>query len=176
MNRAGDPRSAVPEPRPLRFRAMRADDIAAVHTNEILAYSHPWTQDVFNDCLTNGCSCLVAETDNKIVGHGIMSAPFGQARIFNLCIAPQWQGRGFGRLMVKHMLDVGRKYGAQVAFLEVRPSNITAIRLYKSIGFSEVGLRRNYYPAEDSREDAIVMVLTLTSGTTGFCTALRPRC
>ncbi|WP_374693718.1 ribosomal protein S18-alanine N-acetyltransferase [Microbulbifer sp. TB1203] len=166
----------MPEPRPLRFRAMRADDIAAVHTNEILAYSHPWTQDVFNDCLTNGCSCLVAETDNKIVGHGIMSAPFGQARIFNLCIAPQWQGRGFGRLMVKHMLDVGRKYGAQVAFLEVRPSNITAIRLYKSIGFSEVGLRRNYYPAEDSREDAIVMVLTLTSGTTGFCTALRPRC
>lgn len=157
--------SAVPESRPLRFRPMREEDLAAVNANEQLSYSHPWTPGIFRDCLGNGYSCWVVETDDVIVGHAVMSVAVGETHILNICIAPEWQGHGFGRRFLLHLLDIAREHGALMAFLEVRPSNDVAIRLYESIGFSEVGRRRDYYPARYGREDAIVMALGLDDGT-----------
>ena len=59
------------------------------------------------------------------------------------------------------LLKLARQQGAESALLEVRPSNRPAIDLYLSLGFSEAGLRRDYYPAERGREDALVLVCTL---------------
>jgi len=71
------------------------------------------------------------------------------------------QGSGLGRLLVVHFLEVAKARKANTVFLEVRPSNKVAYNLYLSAGFNEVGHRKNYYPAESGKEDALIMALVL---------------
>jgi ribosomal-protein-alanine N-acetyltransferase len=59
------------------------------------------------------------------------------------------------------MMQIARNHGAKNIFLEVRPSNMEAVSLYESIGFNEMAVRRNYYPAKNGREDAILMGMAL---------------
>lgn len=156
--------SAVPEAGLLRFRPMGEEDLDAVMDNESRAYSHPWTMAIFRDCIQAGYNCWVIEAGGDVVGHGVLSVGVGETHILNICVAPEWQGCGFGRSFLRHLLDLSREYGALMAFLEVRPSNAVAVQLYEALGFSEVGRRRDYYPANGGREDAIVMALGLDDG------------
>jgi ribosomal-protein-alanine N-acetyltransferase len=78
-----------------------------------------------------------------------------------LGIARDWQRQGLGRKFLEHLIGVAQGYRAETMFLEVRPSNTPALRLYAAMGFSEIAVRRNYYPAENGREDAILMGLPL---------------
>lgn len=153
--------SALPETGLAQFRPMREEDLDVVNVNESLSYSHPWTVGIFRDCLHSGYSCWVAEVGGMIIGHAVMTVAVGESHILNVCVAPEWQGRGFGRHFLEHLLSIAREHRALTAFLEVRPSNDAALSLYESIGFSEVGRRRDYYPAHGGREDAIVMALGL---------------
>jgi ribosomal-protein-alanine N-acetyltransferase len=66
-----------------------------------------------------------------------------------------------GGKMLTHLTDLARASGAADLFLEVRPSNVGAVRLYQSAGFQQVGIRRGYYQADNGREDAVVMRLAL---------------
>ncbi|MFN8901906.1 MAG: ribosomal protein S18-alanine N-acetyltransferase, partial [Lysobacteraceae bacterium] len=84
-----------------------------------------------------------------------------EAHLLTLCIDPVQQGRGLGRRLLRRMIDLARWHMADRVFLEVRPSNPTAIALYRSEGFNEIGTRPRYYPAKDGREDAIVMAMEL---------------
>ena len=90
-----------------------------------------------------------------------MSAAVGECHLLNLCVHPDWQGRGLGRRLLLRLFAIGKANNADTAFLEVRASNRRAIALYESEGFCEIGLRRGYYPAGDKREDAIVMARPL---------------
>ena len=94
--------------------------------------------------------------DAKVVGHSILSVAAGEAHLLNVCINPEVQGNGFGRQLVQHILSRAVARGASKVFLEVRPSNLIAFKLYESLGFQEIGLRKDYYPAENGREDALV--------------------
>jgi len=87
----------------------------------------------------------------------------GEAHVLNVCIAPDRQGHGLGRALMTHLLERARALGAELVFLEVRPSNRPAIELYESMGFNAIGLRRNYYPAPFGHEDAQIMALDLRS-------------
>ena len=78
----------------------------------------------------------------------------------NLCVDPTAQRLGAGRKMLEHMIKRVRSK-AETVFLEVRPSNIKAIRLYNSLGFNEIGIRKGYYPAKNGREDAVMLALEL---------------
>ncbi|MCE2872610.1 MAG: ribosomal protein S18-alanine N-acetyltransferase [Xanthomonadales bacterium] len=145
----------------LSLRAMREDDLPGVAAAERDSYAFPWSEGVFRDCLRAGYICRVAEIDHRLVGYGILSVGAGEAHILNVCVRAEYRCRGLGRRLVTAMFDLGRAYGASDLFLEVRPSNATAIRLYQSLGLAQVGLRRGYYQAADGREDAIVMRLRL---------------
>ena len=143
------------------LRAMREDDLSSVAAAERDSYAFPWSEGVFRDCLRAGYICRVAEIDHRLVGYGILSVGAGEAHILNVCVRAEYRCRGLGRRLVTAMFDLGRAYGASDLFLEVRPSNATAIRLYQSLGLAQVGLCRGYYQAADGREDAIVMRLRL---------------
>jgi ribosomal-protein-alanine N-acetyltransferase len=103
----------------------------------------------------------VAERDAVLVGHGVLSIAAGEAHLLNVCMRRDHQGQGLGRQIVIHMLARARECGAGMVFLEVRPSNRVAHGLYRSLGFSEIGLRRGYYPSATGSEDAVVLALTM---------------
>ena len=141
----------------LDIRSMQEADIAQVLRIERLSYSFPWTEGIFRDCLRVNYTCRVAEIDVVTVGYGILSVAAGEAHLLNLCVADAYRCRGIGRRLLVHMLVAAAEAGAREAFLEARPSNTSAIRLYQSLGFTQIGMRRGYYQALDGREDAIVL-------------------
>ncbi|HLS83170.1 MAG TPA: ribosomal protein S18-alanine N-acetyltransferase [Arenimonas sp.] len=143
------------------MRPMRQADIEAVMAIETRAYPFPWTAGIFRDCLRAGHHCWVLESAAGIIGYGVLSAAAGEAHILNVCVAPELQGQGHGRRLLRRLVDLARWHHAAQVFLEVRPSNPRAIALYHSEGFNEIGRRPNYYPAGRGREDAIVMAMAL---------------
>ncbi|HYR05718.1 MAG TPA: ribosomal protein S18-alanine N-acetyltransferase, partial [Gallionella sp.] len=87
--------------------------------------------------------------------------------LLTIGVAAAQQRKGLGRAMLAEMLEAARERNMGRVFLEVRPSNITAIALYRSAGFSEVGLRRGYYQNANGSEDALVMACELTGESNG---------
>lgn len=153
--------SAVIKEALLNFRPMVEADLQGVLAIEESAYEFPWTRIIFQDCLRVGYCSWVLERDQSIIGYGVMSAGVGECHILNLCVQPPSQRSGYGRIILDHLLDIAIKHNAEVAFLEVRPSNAAAKQLYAGAGFNEVGVRRNYYPAQFGREDAVIMARSL---------------
>ena len=147
--------SAVVKQPSIAFRPMLDGDLGMVLAIERNAYGFPWTRAIFQDCLRVGYCCWVLERASEIAGYGVMSVAAGECHILNLCVDPSAQRAGLGRQILQHLLDIAGKHRADTAFLEVRPSNAAAKRLYQAAGFDEVGMRRNYYPAVNGREDAM---------------------
>ncbi|HQR60157.1 MAG TPA: ribosomal protein S18-alanine N-acetyltransferase [Methylophilaceae bacterium] len=143
------------------YRPMQADDLDAVMAIEPRIYSHPWTRGNFADSLRAGYDCQVCESDGELIGYGVLMLVLDEAHLLNISIAKAFQGRGLGRALLNHFIGVARGRGAQMMFLEVRPSNTSAIRLYESMGFNEFSVRKGYYPADNGREDAVLMGLAL---------------
>ncbi|MCB1744924.1 MAG: ribosomal protein S18-alanine N-acetyltransferase [Gammaproteobacteria bacterium] len=139
------------------LRPMLETDVLNVLKVERAAYQFPWSEGIFRDCLRVGYCCWVLEFDSRIRGFGIMQVVAGEAHILNLCIDPSLHNRGLGRRLLEQLLQLAARHRANTTFLEVRPSNPAARRLYANAGFNEVGTRRGYYPAAHGREDAIIM-------------------
>ncbi len=142
-------------------RKMQVDDLPDVLKNERRGYTHPWSEGIFRDCMRDGYECWLLLFRGLVVGHGILSVGVGEAHLLNVCVHPGCQGNGFGRTMVEHLLARAKVRAASTIFLEVRPSNLVAYKLYETLGFNEVGIRENYYPAFAGREDAIVLAKEL---------------
>lgn len=140
---------------------MEHGDLTTVLVNEQLGYTHPWTIGTFIDCLNAEYECWLFMYEGRNIGHGILSVAAGESHLLNVCINPSYQGNGFGRLLVEHMLSRARQRHAMRIYLEVRPSNRVAYNLYEDLGFNEIGVRKDYYPAFDGREDALVLAMEL---------------
>lgn len=153
--------SAEPRITPPTLRVMRSDDVQQVADIETSTYEFPWTIGIFRDCLRVGYCCVVLEDDESLLGYAVMSVSAGEAHLLNLCIRPDRQRCGLGRDMLDFMLKRARESEAERIFLEVRESNLAALALYNASGFKAIGLRRNYYRAQEGREDAIVLSLSL---------------
>lgn len=143
------------------LRPMRRADLRTVAAIEKAAYEFPWEPSTFRDCFNVGYCCWIGERAGQIVSYGICSVGGGEAHVLNLCVAPERQGRGYGRSMLGKLMEVARNHRAESMFLEVRPSNTAALKLYREMGFNEIGTRKDYYPAKNGREDALVMAREL---------------
>lgn len=143
------------------FRTMRSSDLDLVVHNEKQGYVHPWTKRIFVDCLRAGYQCWVLANKDEIIAHGVMSVAVEECHLLNLCVNPDYQQRGYGRRLFKLLLERAYSLNAAVCFLEVRQTNVNALILYKSLGFVQIGERKNYYPGNDGREDALIMSLDL---------------
>jgi [ribosomal protein S18]-alanine N-acetyltransferase len=141
----------------LDIRPMMELDVPVVVEIERAAYQFPWSEGIFRDCLRVGYVCRVADVRGEMGGYGIMSVGAGEAHILNVCIREDYRNQGLGRSMLLFLLDRARAAGMYEAYLEVRPSNTAAFRLYHSLGFEQVGVRRGYYQATAGREDASVL-------------------
>ena len=146
----------------LILRPMQRSDIKVLAEIESAAYEFPWELETFRSCFKIGYHCWVGERAREVVGYGISTIGAGESHVLNLCVAPNWQGRGYGRVILQKLIDEATRFKADSLFLEVRPSNPNAIKLYRSVGFNEIGMRKDYYPARNNgREDALVMARVL---------------
>lgn len=150
----------------LVIRAMRGNDIADVVAIERGSYQFPWSEGIFRDCLRVGYVCRVVTVSRQVMAYGVMSFGAGEAHILNLCVDEAYRCRGIGRQLLNALIERAGAAGMADAYLEVRPSNTTAIRLYLSLGFEQVGMRRGYYQAANGREDAAVLRRALRTDAT----------
>ncbi len=141
----------------LILRQMTMDDIDATLQIEQSIYPYPWTRGNFTDALNSGYIGKVAELDNKMVGYAVLMPAEDEAHLLTIGIAAEHQGKGLGSELLRKILDLAQSLKMRRIILEVRPSNMPAIALYRKNGFRKIGLRRGYYPADGGREDAIVM-------------------
>jgi [ribosomal protein S18]-alanine N-acetyltransferase len=154
----------VSEPPQILIRDMGFDDVAMVAQLERGSYAFPWSDAIFRDCLRAGYYCCVAQLDHIVLGYAIMSSGAGEAHVLNVCVAQDYRCRGIGTQLLWHLLEFAKGLGVADVFLEVRPSNTTAIRLYQTLGFTQIGMRRGYYQAAEGREDAVVLRRGLGKG------------
>ena len=147
----------------MSIRPMEHDDLSMVSDIERRSYEFPWSHGVFRDCLLAGYHCIVLERDGRVAGYGILSIAAGEAHILNLCVDPHYRSHGFGEQLLDAILARSRSANVREIFLEVRPSNLTALALYRKKGFHKVARRPAYYQASDGREDAAVLAKKLIS-------------
>jgi ribosomal-protein-alanine N-acetyltransferase len=147
----------------LQFAPMTADDVDAVVEIENAVYSHPWTRGNFVDSLYSGYQAqTLRDGGNALLGYFLVMLAVEEAHLLNISVAAEHQHKGLGQLLLDRATGLGRSNRMHSMLLEVRESNTHAIKVYKRYGFSEIGRRKNYYPAgNNTREGAIVMSLAL---------------
>lgn len=138
----------------------------AVMGIEVRAYSFPWSRANFVDSIAAGhlTHCLVAP-DGELLAYQVAMAGFEEWHLLNVTVSPEHQGLGLATSLLHLLIEHARGSGAEWLWLEVRPSNTRARRLYAHLGFVQVGVRKGYYPdAHGQREDALVLRLALKPG------------
>lgn len=145
----------------LRYRDMTADDLDAVVDAERLVYPFPWTRGNFADSLAAGHGAWLAQEHGQMTGYAVMMQILDEAHLLNITVLPELQRCGRGSAMLMHLFDQARARAVTRMLLEVRPGNLGGQALYRRHGFAEIGRRRDYYPAHEGREDAIVMARDL---------------
>ena len=142
--------------RDVTVRRMSSAEITVVLDIELDSYTMPWSEETFRGLLRRGdAETLVAERAGAVIGYAIYWWVGDQAELGNVAVANVARRQGVGELLVQESLERATKRGVREVFLEVRPSNHSARRLYERLGFREVGRRRNYYVKPI--EDALVM-------------------
>ncbi len=141
---------------------MQAADLSAVLLIE-QEQLFPWTAQMLQDCLQANYLCLVLEVKQEIIGFTIMMLAGRQADLLNIAIKTAYHRQGYGRILLTHVLTTAREKCFTHIYLEVRISNQAAIDLYQQAGFKEIASRKNYYPALNGKEDAVIMSLALVS-------------
>ncbi|SDH26853.1 ribosomal-protein-alanine N-acetyltransferase [Vibrio xiamenensis] len=137
--------------------ALQAQYLERIIEIERAAHSHPWSESLLSDIQSRGACHHVLLVDEQVVGYFYAQNIVGEVTLLNIAVAPEYQGRGFGKALLNGFLDMCEAAKAESAWLEVRESNHNAYGLYEATGFNEVDRRRNYYPTAQGKEDAIIM-------------------
>jgi len=125
-----------------------------IHAN---AQFSPWKLTTFEDCLTPPYYCVFAVEDEIVVGYAIMLEVLDEATLMDIAVKRECRGRGIGNMLLKHVLALSLDNGMVEVWLEVRESNKSAITLYEKHGFCHIEIRKNYYPLENGKENAVIM-------------------
>ena len=143
------------------IRLMQAADVEVVAKIEKSVQSHPWTLKQFEDAVTAYQSTVI-EVQGQVAGFCILQPVLDEANLLLMAIDPAQQGQGLGYQLLDASVAMLKNNPVQI-FLEVRETNIAAIKLYEKSGFHQIDLRKNYYPGSNgTREHAIIMVKACT--------------
>lgn len=121
-----------------------------------------WTLRNFSDAHASGNTLTVLTVDGVTSGIAAVMHVLDESELLEIAVQPAMQGRGYGKALLAQAIALARRNGAVRMFLEVRESNARARKMYTSFGFEETGRRKNYYPTENGREDAILMTAQLS--------------
>jgi ribosomal-protein-alanine N-acetyltransferase len=143
----------------LALRPMVVGDVDEVHALETSVFPHPWSRANFLDSLSSGYDAWVLrETEGGLAGYFLVMYALDEAHLLDVAVCRARQGKGVGRYLLDRIAARARAMRMESILLEVRPSNVRALDVYRRYGYAEIGRRKGYYPAaEGRREDAIVM-------------------
>ena len=138
---------------------MTINDLAQVMAIENNNHPYPWSEKIMSDCFKDNYESYVYVLDNQIVGYIVQVLAADESNILNICVDESHRQLGIAKKLMDNAIEYSSSADIKTVFLEVRSSNNAAINLYVKSGFTEVGLRKGYYPSGSGREDAIVMAL-----------------
>ena len=149
--------------RPVVLRDMRREDLPAVLEIERRSFAQPWSRAFFEKELATPFARLMVAVDEggpqaTVVGYTCRWRVTDEVHLLNVAVHPERRGLGHGRELVSAVLEEAVIWRARVIFIEVRAGNVIARRLYRRLGFRDLGVRRGYY---GPGQDAIVMELRL---------------
>lgn len=160
----------------LSFMPMELADLDEVLAIESVSHLHPWTKGNFSDSLAAGhwAYCIRPQLDQPIKGsfldpailwaYCILYPAVDELHLLNITVSPTIRKLGLGKRMMAAIEGVARQQSIPRIILEVRPSNLAALSLYESLGYEQIGVRKNYYPSNPQtgiREDALVMAKSI---------------
>ncbi|CAM3747679.1 GNAT family N-acetyltransferase [Polynucleobacter brandtiae] len=163
----------------LSFMPMVSADLGAVLAIESVSHLHPWTRGNFSDSLAAGhwAYCVRPQIEDPVKGsyldpdilwaYCILFPAVDELHLLNITVAPKLRNLGIGVKMMGAIEGVAVQQKMPRIILEVRPSNVSALKLYDRLAYEQIGLRKNYYPADSltgSREDALVMAKSIKLG------------
>lgn len=145
------------------LREMRREDLPAVLEIERRSFAQPWSRAFFEKELATPFARLVAAEEDAasgrwLVGYTCRWRVTDEVHLLNVAVHPERRGLGYGWALVSAVVEESRLASARAVFLEVRAGNVVARRLYRQLGFKDLGIRRGYY---GPGQDAIVMELRL---------------
>lgn len=126
---------------------------------ELLCHSAPWSEKTMSSCLSGRYRAFGLFTDGQLNAFYVLEKVGPDYTLMDICVAPNYQGQGFANQLMTHFIELVYQEQGENIFLEVRASNKAAIRLYEKFNFIESGIRKGYYPSEQGREDALLMIL-----------------
>ena len=127
-----------------------------------------WSLKVWQQTLASGAQCELVLCAGQIIGCYVLAGCSPDLEVQQLVVMPAWRRRGVGSIIMQRIFSCAQQQAALALHLEVRSSNHPAIALYQRYGFSQVGIRRNYYKSADRREDALLLSCSLAKGGLGL--------
>lgn len=140
----------------IAVRLADIQDVREIAEIEKSCFRVPWTYESLTRDLKENSSAryFVAETD-RVVGYMSFWKVVDEGQINNIAVLPDYRNRGIGGRLLDFAIETGKSMGVNSFTLEVRSSNIGAVKLYEKHGFEADGIRRGYY--QDNGEDALIM-------------------
>lgn len=138
------------------------DHLAEMSVIEQACHHSPMSQAILASCFGHLYRVEGVMAEERLLGFSIVQQVIDEVTLMDICIAPSAQGLGLGKRLLTSLVAQAKALGAVVIMLEVRQSNLSAIKLYEKAGFVETSRRKGYYPTDDGHEDAILMDLVLS--------------
>ncbi|OGT30244.1 MAG: ribosomal-protein-alanine N-acetyltransferase [Gammaproteobacteria bacterium RIFCSPHIGHO2_12_FULL_35_23] len=145
----------------INFIELKSVDVPAILLIEKQAQFNPWSEQMFNDAITAGNYCCGLIFNNNLIGYAILSTVQDEAELLTICIHPDYQARGYGKILLTHLLTYLTKKQVKNLFLEVHVANQQAIQFYQQVGFEQIGQRLGYYNHAHTPGDALTFKLSL---------------
>ena len=143
----------------MQIVSMTPEHVSRLAELEKLCFSEPWSEKSLTEEIDNPAACfLVAMQQDEVLGYGGMHTVLGESYVDNIAVFPEFRGHDVGRTLMAALIEKARENGGVFITLEVRTSNLPAIAMYRSLGFTEAGVRRNFYT--EPREDALIFTLS----------------
>lgn len=145
----------------MHIRKMGFKDLDTVTSIEQDLCEYPWTKGVFSDCLKNYDCFIIEDKNNEILGYAMISCFLNESHLLNIGIRKDSQGKKLGNRLMQYIIEQAKAKKAELMYLEVRKDNIRAVNLYKKLGFSQIGIRKEYYLTKNGKEDALVFLANI---------------
>ena len=137
----------------MEIKEFSTEYVKAVAKIESACFSNPWSETVLEGELKNDCSHIyVSVEDSRAVGYAMLYVVCGEADIVRVAVLPEYRRQGIAEKLLLKSFEINE---TDAVFLDVRESNAAAINLYKSLGFEDTGIRKDYY--SNPTENAILM-------------------